>query len=75
MSVQMRPYVSEFWRSYKSPRIAPPPPAAETLRELDEAFWDRVQEELRVLRDARTTAPRAAHARARLELLGVVHGC
>ena len=70
-----RPYVSEFWRSYSLYKPQPAPPAAETLRELDAGFWDAVEEELRVLSLAYTTSARCAVAHARLDNLGVRHGC
>lgn len=71
-----RPYVSEFWRSFHGlHKPVEMPPAADTLRELDAAFWDAVEEELRVLSLASSTAPRCAIARARLDKLGVRHGC
>lgn len=70
-----RPYVSEFWRSYGQYKPQPAPTAADTLRELDDAFWDAVQEELRVLASTATSAPRVAIACRRLDNLGVARGC
>ena len=71
-----RPYVSEFWRSFHGlHKPVEMPPAHVTIAELDEADANMIGEELVVLSRASSTAPRCAIARARLDKLGVRHGC